>query len=223
MFTRVIELIGSDNLEILKKVSCLVVGLGGVGATCVESLVRSGIGNLTITDYDKIELSNLNRQIMTDSTNLGKKKTEECFKRFKKINPEVNLKVLDIFLDKDNLDLLEQYDYIIDACDTVKTKLLLMEYAYQNKIKIISCMGTGKRLDPSKLKISTLNKTYNDPLAKVIRSLAKKNNLPLDIPVVFSEELPINNNKIIGSMMMVPSSAGLLISSYIIKDILKNK
>ena len=140
-----------------------------------------------------------------------------------KINPACQINIINTFLNQDNLNILSHYDYIIDACDTVKTKALLINYAYQNNIKIISCMGTGKRLDPTCLKITSLDKTYNDPLAKVMRKEVKNLNIPLKkVKVVFSTELPKNNEKTIGSMMFVPSSAGLLISSYIIQDIINN-
>ncbi len=223
MFERVISLIGEDNLEKLKLCHILVVGLGGVGAVATESLARSGVGTFTLIDYDIIEESNLNRQIMTNTTNIGLKKTDILAQRLKDINPYININLINEFLNEDNLDKLKTYDYIIDACDTVKTKVLLINYATKNNIPIISCMGTGKRLDPTKLKITTLDKTYNDPLAKVMRKEINNINIPLKkVKVVFSIELPINHEKTIGSMMFVPSSAGLLISSSIIQDIINN-
>lgn len=221
MFTRVISLIGENNWQKLQKSHVLIVGLGGVGATAAESLVRSGIGSLTLIDYDVIDESNLNRQIMTDITTIGQKKTESCQKRFKTINPNCQINIIDTYLNKDNLDLLKTYDYIIDACDTIDTKVALINYAYLNNIKIISSMGTGKRINPSLLELTTLNKTYNDPLAKIMRKKLKDINIPLNkVNVVSSKELPLTKGKVLGSLMFVPSSAGLLIASFIIQDII---
>ena len=221
MFTRVISLIGENNWQKLQKSHVLIVGLGGVGATAAESLVRSGIGSLTLIDYDVIDESNLNRQIMTDITTIGQKKTECCQKRFKTINPNCQINIIDTYLNQDNLDLLKTYDYIIDACDTIDTKVALINYAYLNNIKIISSMGTGKRINPSLLELTTLNKTYNDPLAKIMRKKLKDINIPLNkVNVVSSKELPLTKGKVLGSLMFVPSSAGLLIASFIIQDII---
>lgn len=221
MNERTIQLIGKENMEKIKKANILVVGLGGVGGTAVEALIRSGIEHITIIDKDVFDESNLNRQILATKDTIGTEKTAVCKKRIQAINPQVNVIPKTIFLNASTINELEQYDYIIDACDTIDTKVLLAKYAIENNSKIISCMGTGKRLDPSKLKISTLNKTYNDPLAKVMRHKMKENNLNLNIPVVFSDELPINTENVIGSMIFVPSTAGLLLADYVINDIIK--
>lgn len=221
MNERTIQLIGKENLEKIKKANILVVGLGGVGGTAVEALIRSGIEHITIIDKDTFDESNLNRQILSTKDAIGKEKTKICQERIHSINPIVNIIHKAIFLDASTINELEQYDYIIDACDTIDTKVLLAKYAKENNSKIISCMGTGKRLDPAKVKITTLNKTYNDPLAKIMRHKMKENNLNLNIPVVFSDELPRNTNNVIGSMIFVPSAAGLLLANYVINDIIK--
>lgn len=222
MFTRCIDLVGKDKFNKIKNTMVLVVGLGGVGGTSVESLIRSGISNIIIMDYDIIEDSNLNRQIITNQNNIGKKKVMECEKRIKCINPRCNVISLDMFLDKENISILDNYkiDYIIDCCDTVKTKKLLIDYSIEKNIKLISSMGTANKLDPSKLTICDIRKTSYDPLAKIIRKyvLSKKTNKK--IMVVSSTEKPIKNNNL-ASMMIVPSSAGLLLSSYVINDIIK--
>ena len=222
MFGRCIDLVGEYNFNKIKNTTVLVVGLGGVGGTTVESLIRSGISNIIIMDYDTIEISNLNRQIITNNSNIGKKKVIDCENRIKGINPECNVISLDMFLDENNISILDKYkiDYIIDCCDTVKAKKLLIDYSIDKDIKLISSMGTANKLDPSKLEICDIRKTSYDPLAKVIRKyvLSKKTNKK--IMVVSSKELPIKNNNL-ASMMMVPSSAGLLLSSYIIDDIIK--
>lgn len=221
MNERTTILIGEKNLEKIKEKHILVVGLGGVGGTAVEALVRSGIEHLTIIDGDVFDESNLNRQIFATTSTLNNDKIKGCIKRIKDINPNIEVNALNVFLNVQNMHLLSKYDYIIDACDTIDTKILLIKYAQENNIKLISSMGTGKRLNPKMLRVSTLNKTYNDPLAKVIRKKAKDNNLLLNVPVVFSEELPLNNEKVIGSMIFVPSTAGLLLAHYVINDIIK--
>ena len=164
-------LIGKDSLEKIKKLKILIVGLGGVGGYTFETLVRSGIENITIVDFDKVDETNLNRQILTNSNNIGKYKTEVALERALLINKNVNINKLNIFLNKDNIDELNinQYDYIVDACDSLDTKELLMNYSYKYKIKLISSLGTAKKMDATKLEITTLNKTSYDALAKLLR------------------------------------------------------
>lgn len=220
MNDRTIKLIGEDNIKKIQAVHILVVGLGGVGGATVEALVRSGVENITIIDSDKVDTSNLNRQILATKNTINMNKTEVCKQRILEINPKAKVKIYQMFLNRNTISELEEtYDYIIDACDSIDTKVLLIKFALENHSKIICSMGTGKRLNPEKLKISTLNKTYNDPLAKIMRYKIKKAGLSLNVPVVFSEELPINNDKIVGSMIFVPSSAGLLLAYYVINDI----
>ncbi len=223
-FQRFIDLVNITNFEKISNQTILIVGLGGVGGYVLESLVRLGIKNIIVVDYDTIDITNLNRQILALNNNIGQKKVKVAKNRALNINPENNLIALPIFLNQDNIQILDQYqiDYIVDACDTVTTKINLIEYALNKHIKIISAMGTGKRIDATKLAISTLNKTYNDPLAKVMRHELKKRNISLNIPVVFSHELPLNSsNKTITSCSYVPAVAGLFITNYIVNDIIK--
>ncbi len=222
MNERTISLIGTENIKKIEQKHILIVGIGGVGGTALEALIRSGIRNITIIDSDNFDESNINRHILATTLNLGEKKTKIAKKRMLEINPNINIQELDIFLNKENMNRLEKYDYIIDACDTITTKIELIKYALKNNLKIISCLGTGKKLDPTKLEITTLNKTYNDPLAKVMRKLLKEENITLSIPVVFSSEQPINNDHKVSSMIFVPSTAGLLLANYVIKDIIQN-
>ncbi len=223
MFERTISLIGNDNLELIKSKTVLVVGLGGVGGYVVETLIRSGIENIILVDYDTISLSNLNRQIISTRENIGNKKTFEFKKRINSINPKCNVTILDMFLERSNINVLDNYkiDYIADACDTVKTKELLIDYSIKNNIKLISSMGTGNKFDPSKLTITDIRKTSYDPLAKIIRKYVISNHIKEKIMVVSSVEPPIKSNKV-SSIAFVPASSGILISSYIINDILKN-
>ena len=202
----------------------LLVGIGGVGGFAFEALIRSGIGKITIIDHDVIDITNLNRQIITNNNNIGQKKIEEARKRALEINPKCEIITRDLFLDESNIDEIfkDKFDYIIDACDTITTKALLVKKAKELNIKLISCMGTGNRLDPTKVMITKLNKTYNDPLAKAMRKLLKENNLKTNIDVIWSSELPIKTgNRKPSSIILVPSTAGIYAASYIISDILK--
>lgn len=214
-------LIGKDSLEKIKKLKILIVGLGGVGGYTFETLVRSGIENITIVDFDKVDETNLNRQILTNSNNIGKYKTEVALERALLINKNVNINKLNIFLNKDNIDELNinQYDYIVDACDSLDTKELLMNYSYKYKIKLISSMGTAKKMDATKLEITTLNKTSYDALAKLLRKRIDKK-IQNKIIVVSSTEKP-KDIKSLGSNSYVPAMSGILMTNYIINDTLK--
>ena len=224
MFDKLNKLISEKHFKIVQNTHVLLVGIGGVGGYAFEALVRSGIGKITIIDHDVIDITNLNRQIITNNNNIGNKKIEEAKKRALEINPECEIVNHDLFLDESNIDEIfkDKFDYIIDACDTITTKVLLVKKAQELNIKLISCMGTGNRLDPSKVMITKLNKTYNDPLAKVMRKLLKDNNLKTNINVVWSSELPIKTgDRKPSSIILVPSVAGIYAASYIINDILK--
>lgn len=223
MYDRLVGLIGNDNLNKLKNAHILLVGVGGVGGFALESLVRSGIGNITIIDGDIIAKSNLNRQIISNSTNIGKSKIEEAKKRALSINPDINIDAKCIYINEDNINKLERYDYIIDACDDSKAKLLLMKYAEDNNIKLISALGTGKRLNPQNVIISRLDKTINDPLAKKIRYEAKKLGLNTKIPVVYACDMPLNNENTISSAIFAPSVAGIYLAYYVINDIITSR
>lgn len=221
MFERTINLIGIENYNKLKKLNILLVGIGGVGSFVFESLIRIGIENITIIDYDTVSLSNINRQLVATKKTLGKRKIDVAKDHVKEINENIKLKLLDVKLTNDNINILEDnYDYIIDACDSLEAKISLIKFAKEKNIKIISSMGMGNRVDPTKIKISKLNKTINDPLAKKIRSILRKDNINLDIPVVFSEELPLKKDAI-NSLVTVPSVAGIYITSYIVNNTIK--
>ncbi len=220
MYERIINLIGIENFNKIKCQKILLVGLGGVGGFAYISLIRSGFQNITIIDHDTIEITNLNRQIITDEKVIGKYKVDVAKKLAKNINQNIQIKALKMYLDKDNINKLDNdFTFIIDACDTLQTKLELIKFANVNKIKIISAMGLGNRVDASLVKITTLNKTFNDPLAKKLRKLAKERQIDANIPVVFSEEVPYKKGKV-DSMITSPGIAGLLMVNYIINAIL---
>ena len=217
---RLESLVGLENLNKIKGKNILIVGIGGVGSYTLETLVRSGVENITIIDYDKIDETNLNRQIITNLNNIGKLKVNEAVSRYTNINESLKINALPIFLNEENIDLIniEQYDYVVDACDSISTKVLLINECINKNIKIISSMGTAKKIDATKLKITTLNKTSYDKLAKKLRSLIDKK-LQNKITVVSSTE-EVKNIKVLGSTSYVPATAGLLITNYIINDIL---
>jgi len=217
-----LEWLLEDKLDLIQNKTILIIGLGGVGSYCLETLARTYIKNLIIVDSDMIDISNLNRQLMTDVNNIGKYKTDVFEDRIKQINPNCNITKLTEFITKDNLNILFNYkvDYVIDACDTIETKLEIIKYCLKNKIKFISSMGMANRVDASKVKISYLDKTSYDPLAKKMRILIKKEKVKGKIPVVYSEEPP-RKNKNLGTIAHVPAMAGLLCTSYVINDILK--
>jgi tRNA A37 threonylcarbamoyladenosine dehydratase len=224
MFDRLELILDKKIINIFKNTNILIVGVGGVGGYALECLIRSGFENITIVDNDIVDISNLNRQVISLNSNIGLKKVEVAKKRALDINPNSNIEILDEFILENNINSLfnKKYDYIIDACDTITTKVLLLNYAFKNNIKIISSMGTGNRFNSNKLQITKLNKTYNDPLAKNMRRILKEKNININPYVVWSEELPIKtHNRTPGSIVLVPMQAGNLCASFIINDIRK--
>ena len=224
MFERLIGLIGEEKLKEIERKKILLIGVGGVGSYALEALIRNGFYDITIVDFDTIDLSNLNRQLITDSTNIGKYKVDEAKKRALLINPNINIQAINEKLNKENLrNLLNQnFDYIIDACDTLDVKFALMENSLHYSYKLISSMGTAKKIDPTKLEITTLDKTNNDPIARLLRNKVRKAHINKKIYVVSSAEVPKQIN-MLGTANLVPSVAGLLCVSFIFNDIIKNK
>lgn len=220
MFDR-FKLLIDDKFEDIVDKTVLVIGLGGVGSYTVESLVRSGIGHLIIVDGDTIDISNLNRQLMANINNIGEFKTKVWYNRIKSINPNCEVTVINKFIDKSNIEELFHYsiDYVVDACDTVTTKILIMEKCYKLGIKLVMCMGTGNKLDPTKLQLIDIHKTSYDPLAKVIRKKCRELGIKKQLVVCSTEKSIKNSIKTIPSCSFVPATAGLLITSYIINDI----
>ena len=223
MFEREIELIGKDKFERLKKISVMVIGIGGVGGYAVESLIRAGIHNIIIVDFDIVDISNKNRQIIATDKTIGKKKVEVMKDRIHDINKDVNVDIIDYKLTIDNIEDIFKYniDFLIDACDDIKVKEQIILKCLKNNIDFISSMGTGNKLNPSLLKICELKNTSYDPLAKRLRKFAKENNINSKIWVVSSEERPIktNNSKVL-TMTTVCATAGILCSSYVINKVI---
>lgn len=223
MFERLELLIGKDNVNKLNNTKVLVIGLGGVGGILTETLVRNGIENIIIIDNDTIDITNKNRQIIALDSSIGKKKTDVMKERLLDINSNCKVEIISDFIDKNNIDLLfkDPVDYVIDACDTVSTKILLIEECLKRNIKVISSMGMGKKTDLSKLKIMDIRKTSYDKLAKVVRKKLKDDGINEKVMVLSSDEEPIDTKENIGSYSPLTSYAGLLIADYVIKDIIK--
>lgn len=220
MFERLITLIDEDNVNKLKKANVLIVGLGGVGGYALETLVRSGIYNLTIVDGDIVELSNLNRQIISKRDVIGRPKAIVAQARTLEINPDVNLRVINEFISEDNFSLLniDSFDYVIDACDDLNLKMLLIKNA--DKYKLISSMGTANKMDMTRFKITTIDKTSYDPLAKIIRKKIKDEKIRTKFKVVSSDEKVMKNGTKLGTIAYMPAVSGLLCASYVINDII---
>ena len=218
-FSRLEKLVGEEKLIEFSKKSVLILGVGGVGGYVAESLARSGIGTLILVDFDTIDESNINRQIIALNSTIGLKKVDVLEKRIKEINSDINVIKIDKFIDSENYTLLFDYDidYFVDACDTVTTKKCVIKYCLDNDINFITSMGTGNKFDPSKLEIIDIRKTVNDPLARIMRKFVKDLKTNKKVMVCTSSELPVKTgDRTPGSTAFVPSSAGLLIGSYII-------
>lgn len=224
-------LIGKDALATLSKMRVAVFGAGGVGGYVIEALARSGVGAIDVIDNDTVSESNLNRQIIALTSTIGRLKTETVRKRVLDINPDCSVTCFETFVLPENINKFDfsVYDYIVDAIDTVSGKIAIIEKAYSEGIPVISSMGTGNKLDPTKFRITDINKTSVCPLARVMRYELKKRGIK-KLKVLFSEEEPIKinseekiNGKIPpGSISFVPSVAGLIIGGEVIKNLIKN-
>lgn len=219
-FDRLKKVIGEDKVSLLSEKSVLVLGVGGVGGYVVESLARSGIGTLILVDFDDIVESNINRQIIALESTIGMKKVDAFEKRIKDINPKCKVIKIAEFIGEDNFNILFNYDidFFVDACDTMTAKKMVIKECLKRKIMFISCMGTGNKMDPSKLEIVDIRKTSNDPLARVLRKFVKDEKINGKVMVMCSSEVPVKTgDRTPGSTAFVPSSAGLLIASYVVR------
>lgn len=224
-FSRNEIIIGKEKQELIYTKSVAIFGIGGVGSYVAESLARAGIQNLIIVDNDTISISNINRQILALHSTVGKLKTEVMKDRLLDINPNINIITYNLFIENGNskqILLDNKVDYIVDAIDTVQSKLELIKFANELNIPIISSMGTGNKLRPDLLELTDINKTSVCPLAKKIRKELKLLRIP-KLNVVYSKETPtkVIETSTIGSISFVPSVAGLLITSKIINDFIK--
>lgn len=246
-FSRTQLLIGKDALDILQKSHVAIFGIGGVGGFVAEALARSGIGEFDLIDDDKVCLTNLNRQIIATNSTVGKYKVEVMKERILDINPDAKVNVFKCFYlpETKNQFGFKNYDYVVDAVDTVTAKIQLILQAKQADTKIISCMGAGNKLDPTKFEVADISKTSVCPLARVMRQECKKRGIK-DVKVVYSKEKPTRpledmsiscrthcicppgtkhkctqRRDIPGSIAFVPSVAGLIIASEVVKDLIE--
>ena len=233
-FVRTAALLGETAMERLRGARVAVFGIGGVGSFAAEALVRSGVGAIDIIDNDTVCMSNINRQLLALHSTVGRKKVDVMAERMKDINPEVQVYAWETFVDKDTIELFpfESYDYVIDAIDTVTSKLLLIERAKAGNIPVISSMGVGNKLYPERLKIADISKTSVCPLARVMRRELKNRGIK-QVKVLFSDENPVTlqadpgndahslNKKRVspGSIAFVPSVAGLMIAGAVIREL----
>ena len=222
-------LIGTEALNKIKQSKILIVGIGGVGGYVAEALARTGIGKIDLIDNDVVSESNINRQIIALTDTIGKLKVECMKERINQINPSCDVKAINQFLTKENINELDlNYDYVVDAIDTVSAKLALIERCTKEDIKIISAMGTGNKLNPAKLTITDLSKTTICPLPRVVRYELRKKGIN-HLKVCYSTEEPAkvivsdenSSRHAPGSISFVPSAAGLLIASEIVREIIK--
>ena len=226
-FSRTELVVGKDGVEKLNNTKIAIFGLGGVGSFALEGLVRAGIGNLVLIDNDCVELTNLNRQILATHKTIGKPKVEIAKQRILDINPNANVEIHQEFFMPETEGILDDsIDYIVDCIDTVTAKIELVVRAERLNIPIISCMGTGNKLEPTRFEVADIYKTSICPLAKVLRKELRNRGVK-KLKVVYSKEEPIKSNKkdrnqVPGSISFVPSVAGLIIAGEVVKTILNN-
>lgn len=230
--SRVVSLIGEEKLNKIQKSKIILFGIGGVGGFVAESLVRSGIKALTIVDGDNVSSSNINRQITANLGSVGRIKVEVMKERLLSINQDAEITAINTFFLPENSSSIDfsAFDYVIDAVDTVTAKIEIIKKAKENGVKVISCMGTGGKLDITKLRVDDIEKTSVCPLARVMRKELKERNIK-DVKVVYSEEVSVGfenvNEKthsgrpVPSSMIFVPAAAGLLIAKEVISDLIK--
>ncbi|MCC0629981.1 MULTISPECIES: ThiF family adenylyltransferase [unclassified Clostridioides] len=227
--TRTSFLVGDDGIEKLNNSNIIVFGVGGVGSFTVEALARAGVGNITIVDFDDVDITNINRQIPALHSTVGRYKVDVMEERILDINPNINIKKIRSLYNKDTSDeiLTERYDYVVDAIDMVSSKIHLIETCEKKGLKVISSMGMGNKLDPTKIVVTDIHKTSTCPLAKVMRKELRDRGIK-KLKVVYSTEQPIelkkkvmNGRKVTpGSVSFVPSVGGLVIASVIVNELL---
>lgn len=221
-YSRSAALLGEDAIENLKSKSVIVFGVGGVGGYVAEALSRMGVGTIELVDNDIVSESNINRQIIATYDTIGMLKTEVMRKRILSINPDAKVFARNCFYLPDTAGEFDfsKYDYVVDAVDTVTAKLSIIMAAKEKNVPVISSMGAGNKLDPSAFEVSDISKTSVCPLARVIRRELKKRGIN-SVKVVYSKEEPAASSRIPGSVAYVPASAGLLIASEVIEDLIK--
>ena len=221
IYDRTEIVLGKEKLEALKKSHVVICGIGGVGSYTLEALARIGVGHITVVDKDTVDVTNINRQIIATVDNVGNSKVEVAKKRVSLINPNIKVDTVKEFIDETNIPtyITKDVDYVIDAIDSTESKIALIKYCKKENIQIISSMGTANKLDPLKLTVTDISKTEMCPLAKIVRKRLKEEGIT-KVKVVYSTEATIKTNgAILGSVSFVPSVAGLIIASEVVKDL----
>ena len=221
-FQRLKLLIGEENFSKLNAATVAVFGVGGVGSFAVEALARSGVGHLILIDKDDIDETNINRQLHALTSTIGKSKVEVMRQRIFDINPSARVDTIQkFFLPDENVEdfFICRYDYVVDAIDTLTAKIFLVEECARREIKIISSMGAGNKLDPTKFKVADIFQTSVDPVAKILRKKLKEHGIK-NLKVVWSDETPRPVKNFIGSVSFVPSVAGLILAGEVVKDLI---
>ena len=226
-------LLGNEKLEYLKSLTIAVVGLGGVGAYAAEMLARAGVGSMIILDADNINPSNKNRQLLALESTMGQPKAQLMYNRLMDINPSLKITVIKEFLTQENVDEILSHrpiDYIVDAIDTLSPKIALIQFALRNSIKIVSSMGAGAKTDATKIKIKDISKSFNCPLAYMLRKRLRKVGISKGFNVVFSEELPDedaiiaveeqNKKSMVGTISYLPPVFGCICAQAVLEDLL---
>lgn len=231
---------GKEGLERMKNSTVAVLGVGGVGTFAAEALARSGVGRLILIDKDDVDITNVNRQIIALLSTIGQPKVDLMKERIKDINPDCEVIALKMFYTEETYEQIFEYglDFVVDASDTIVYKIHLMKECLKRNIPIISSMGAANKMDPTRFQIVDISKTHTDPMAKVIRTRLKKEGIKKGIPVVFSDESPVVSRedvqKVVGkpeatirkakmppaSNAFVPSVAGLIMASYVVRELL---
>jgi tRNA A37 threonylcarbamoyladenosine dehydratase len=229
-FMRTKILLGEEKIEQLANSHIIVAGVGGVGGYVVEALVRAGIGNLTIIDHDVVDITNLNRQLITNLDNLGQAKVAQFRQRIKQINPQINLVTQQTFIDANNLPqlLASKPNYVIDCIDTIESKLSLITYCLTHKIKLISSMGAGNRIDVTKVKFADISKTKECALARNLRLRLRKLGIHKGLTVIYSEEQsfakpmlnPQGGRPINGTISYLPALFGIMLAGKVLQELI---
>jgi len=219
--SRTAKLIGEKGVEKLHSKKVVVFGLGGVGSYVVEGLARAGIGSFLLVDGDRVSESNINRQIIATVDTVGREKTEVEKERVLSVNPDAKVDVLNLFYLPENADCIDlaKFDYVVDAVDTVTAKVEIVRRAKLARVPVISCMGTGNKLDPRAFRVGDIFDTKVCPLARVMRRELKTKGIN-SLKVVYSEEEPVLKERVPASISFVPSVAGLLIASEVVKELI---
>ena len=220
-FIRTVSLIGPEAVEKLARARVIIFGVGGVGSYAAEAVARAGVGSIALVDHDTVSLSNINRQLIALYSTVGRKKTAVMGSRIRDINPEAVVSEYDLFYSRENdpFDFAD-YDFVLDCIDAVPSKIALIQKALQAGTPVISAMGAGNKLNPEQFVIADISETSYCPLARAVRQRLKKEGIE-HLPVVYSTEQPRKNDGVPASISFVPSSAGLLMASYVIKELIK--